>query len=61
MHHSDIWQDWMVKKLAQYKVSTQGHMPLSGIQAHKPLSMWVNIAYPLDSVTTIILSNIFFL
>jgi len=61
MHQSDFWQEWLVKKLAQCKVSTQGNMPPSRIQAHNPLSMWVNTAYLLDSVITIILSNMFYL
>ena len=40
----------MVKKLGQCKVSTQGNMPPSKIPDRNLLSMWVNIAYPLDSV-----------
>jgi hypothetical protein len=37
MHQSDFWQDLLVKKLAQCKVSTQRNMPPSKIQAHYTL------------------------
>jgi len=50
MYQSDFWQGWLVKKLGQCKVSTQGNMPPSKIPDRNLLSMWVNIAYPLDSV-----------